>query len=127
MNFEVLGGAAFKAICATCIPFTLYFATASTLSITVQNFSGVFFIVLIVLIFFCLYSLAGWLVVGLPLHWLITKHLRNNKIYYLIALGTLWLGQFLWSDVRAATITAIVASLQLMLFLHWLRKAQPQN
>jgi len=127
MSFETWGGAAFKAICATCIPFTLYFATASTLSITVQNFSGVFFIVLIVLIFFCLYSLAGWLVVGLPLHWLITKHLRNNKIYYLIALGTLWLGQFLWSDVRAATITAIVASLQLMLFLHWLRKAQPQN
>jgi len=127
MNFETLGGAAFKAICATCIPFTLYFATTSTLSITVNNFSGVFFIVLIVLIFFCLYSLAGWLLIGLPLHWLISKHLRDNKIYYLAAIVLLWLGQFLWSDARAAIITVIVASLQLLLFLYWVRKPQPQN
>ncbi len=127
MNFEVRAGAALKAICATCIPFTLYFATTSTLSITVQNFSGVFFITFIVFLFFCLYSLAGWLIIGLPLHWLITKHLREHKFYYLVAIASLWLGQFLWSDARAATITLIVASLQLLLFLYWIRKAQAQN
>jgi len=111
----------------TCIPFTLYFATTSTLSITVNNFSGVFFIVLIVLIFFCLYSLAGWLLIGLPLHWLITKHLSDHKIYYLASIAFLWLGQFLWADARAATITVIVASLQLLLFLYWVRKPQLQS
>jgi len=127
MNFEIFCRAALKAICVTCIPFTLYFATASTLSITVNNFSGVFFIAFIVFLFFCLYSLAGWLLIGLPLHWLITKHLRDHKIYYLAAIVLLWLGQFLWSDARAATITVIVASPQLLLFLYWVRRLQPHS
>lgn len=126
MNFEAWIRATLKTICVTSIPFTLYFTTASTLSITVQNFTGVLFIAFIVLLFFCLYSLAGWLLFGLPLHWLISKQLNNNKAFYPIAILLLWLGLFLYSDARSATISAIVASFQLLLFLYWL-KGSPKD
>ena len=82
--------------------FTIF---SNSLPTTANDFYG---LVISILMFFGVYlliSIIGWLLIGLPIHWLITKYTKGSYILYIllplafVILGLLLNGSLLFSLV----------------------------
>lgn len=94
----------------------LYGLVAVDATSSLKSFGG--FLVTATMFFsvYFMLSIFGWLLVGLPSHWLISKYTSSGYLYYVAAVIVFALAVLLMSNLPTAILFGVVALAQALIF-----------
>ncbi|WP_128725742.1 hypothetical protein [Pseudoalteromonas sp. A757] len=112
-----------RSVFTTFIPIAGYFLVMGWLAENNNtDFVGYFFLILIILSVYLLFSVVGWCLIGFPVHWLASKYFNQSIWCYFIALVLFIVFVTGFVGVFGAAFYGLAAIVQAGLFLFWLRK-----
>jgi hypothetical protein len=115
-NWDV---AVIKSLFSVALGVLLFSLFSSSVPTTANEFYGLVVSILMFLGVYFVISIIGWVLIGFPTHWLITKYTKGSYIFYIllplvfVMLDLLLSGSLLFS---------LVAFFQALTFRYWVHK-----
>lgn len=122
MNLEHFLRAVFIAIAICFVPIMLFYWSNESDLIT-MDFKYFYGSIHFVLVFYFIFSIIGWMLIGFPVHWVAVKFFNQNKWCYF--LGILAFGILISlpsMKIELFLFYAGISGLQAILFLWWLAR-----
>jgi hypothetical protein len=111
--------AVIKSLLSVALGVVLFTIFSNSVPTTANDFYGVIVSILLFLGVYFVISIIGWLLIGFPIHWLITKYTKGSYIFYILLPLVFVILDLLLSG---ALLFSLVAFFQALTFRYWVHK-----
>lgn len=119
--------AIFAAINISFVPMILFYWSNES-DFIIMDFEYFVVSFIFVLVFYYIFSLLGWMLIGFPVHWVATKLFNQNKWCYFLGALTFGIVMLLPTmKVELFMFYGGIAGLQAFLFFWWLTRNHAKN
>ncbi|AHI33498.1 hypothetical protein SAMN04487868_1425 [Marinobacter salarius] len=119
MNLGNWDGGVLKAVLVASLIVPIYAVVEMGIPNSVDGLAGLGMFFLLFYSVYLLISIAGWVLVGFPAHWLICRFGGGRLVWYVIAVTMFTLAIYALAQFEAAIVFGLAALFQALLFKYY--------